>query len=99
MPQIAEMITLADGRPAVVLAPVSDDEGAVTIWTEAEKQRKFAAIKELAREECAQEIGRLRTALWALVEWHRKRRRLGALTTYEDDELFVAARAALRERT
>lgn len=52
MPRIAEIVTLPDGRPAVVLELVGD-EGSLTIWSAAEVEACKRAAAALEREDCA----------------------------------------------
>lgn len=54
MPKIAEFAQLPDGRMAVVLDTPTTDEGSVTIWTEAEKDRHAHLTRVDEREACAQ---------------------------------------------
>jgi hypothetical protein len=53
MPKIAEMMTLPDGRLAVVLEPFAEDDGSVSIWTDHESREAIRRAQASEREACA----------------------------------------------
>jgi hypothetical protein len=54
MPKIAALMELPDGRIGVALDRPQTDEGAVTIWTEAERAREIRLAVLAEREACAE---------------------------------------------
>lgn len=83
MPQIAEILTLPDGRLAVVIPTPTEDEGSITLWTGEEREREIRSAVMAEREECA-EIAEARASE-------------GEHGTWQAQEGLIIA-AAIRER-
>ena len=53
MPKIAKLMELPDGRLGITLDMPDTDEGELTIWTAAERDRAIRSAVLAEREECA----------------------------------------------
>lgn len=70
MPKIVEIIDLPNGKVGVALDMPTEDEGSVTLWTEAEKRREIQLAVDAAVEEEREACATIAEAGTPEQDWH-----------------------------